>query len=366
MVGETPNLAARLQALAAPGTVVVAASTRRLLGALFELTDLGAVHLKGFAQPLAAFQVVGEGCAEGRFEALARRLPDAAGRSRARARHGARALGVGQAGPRSGRHDLRRAGNWQIQDRAGAARAPRQRAAHRAQPFLLALSYQHHAPSDHHPAGAGGGLHARGRAGDQARQAGRAARAVDRRPGRGGALDRRAARRPERRSISRLEPHPATAEAAHAGSPDRAAGRPRPQRAGARRVRGRALGGPVEPGAAGRRGRADPHPASPRGDHLSARIHPALVGRDAPHLAAAQPSRPTSGGRHARAPHRQQGASRRGPRPDPGSYRRRAAVRRGADQDGVGVRACCATRAIIGSSMRRCCRSPSRAACTTR
>jgi class 3 adenylate cyclase/tetratricopeptide (TPR) repeat protein len=70
VVGETPNLAARLQALAAPGTVVVAASTRRLLGALFELTDLGAIRLKGFAQPLAAFQVVGEGRAEGRFEAL--------------------------------------------------------------------------------------------------------------------------------------------------------------------------------------------------------------------------------------------------------------------------------------------------------
>jgi class 3 adenylate cyclase/tetratricopeptide (TPR) repeat protein len=70
VVGETPNLAARLQALAAPGTVVVAASTRRLLGTLFELTDLGAIRLKGFAQPLAAFQVVGEGRAEGRFEAL--------------------------------------------------------------------------------------------------------------------------------------------------------------------------------------------------------------------------------------------------------------------------------------------------------
>ena len=70
VVGETPNLAARLQALAAPGAVVVAESTRRLLGALFELSDLGAVRLKGFAQPLAAFRVLGEGHAEGRFEAL--------------------------------------------------------------------------------------------------------------------------------------------------------------------------------------------------------------------------------------------------------------------------------------------------------
>ena len=47
VVGETPNLAARLQALAEPGTVVIAPSTRRLTGGLFEYTDLGAVELKG-------------------------------------------------------------------------------------------------------------------------------------------------------------------------------------------------------------------------------------------------------------------------------------------------------------------------------
>jgi class 3 adenylate cyclase/predicted ATPase len=70
VVGDTPNLAARLQASAEPGAVVVAASTRRLLGGLFELTDLGPKRLKGFAEPLAAFRVEGEGPAEGRFEAL--------------------------------------------------------------------------------------------------------------------------------------------------------------------------------------------------------------------------------------------------------------------------------------------------------
>ena len=70
VVGETPNLAARLQSLVGPGTVVIAASTRRLLGGLFALNDLGPVRLKGFAEPLAAFRVEGEGGAEGRFEAL--------------------------------------------------------------------------------------------------------------------------------------------------------------------------------------------------------------------------------------------------------------------------------------------------------
>ena len=69
VVGETPNLAARLQALAEPGAVVVAEGTRRLLGGLFALRDLGASALKGFAAPVRAFAVAGESAAEGRFEA---------------------------------------------------------------------------------------------------------------------------------------------------------------------------------------------------------------------------------------------------------------------------------------------------------
>ena len=64
MVGETPNLAARLQALAAPGSVVISQATRRLVGGLFELADLGPQRLKGFAEPLAAWRVEGEGRAE--------------------------------------------------------------------------------------------------------------------------------------------------------------------------------------------------------------------------------------------------------------------------------------------------------------
>lgn len=59
IVGETPNLAARLLALAEPGSVVVAAATHRLLGRLFEYRNLGRVLLKGFAQPLPAWQVLG-------------------------------------------------------------------------------------------------------------------------------------------------------------------------------------------------------------------------------------------------------------------------------------------------------------------
>ena len=70
IVGETPNLAARLQGVAKPNTVVIAEGTRRLLGNLFELEDLGAKDLKGIAGPVRAWAALRAGSAEGRFEAL--------------------------------------------------------------------------------------------------------------------------------------------------------------------------------------------------------------------------------------------------------------------------------------------------------
>jgi class 3 adenylate cyclase/predicted ATPase len=70
VVGETPNLAARLQALAEPHTVVIAASTRRLVGELFEYRDLGAVEVKGLAGPAPAWHVLRPSVVASRFEAL--------------------------------------------------------------------------------------------------------------------------------------------------------------------------------------------------------------------------------------------------------------------------------------------------------
>ncbi|MDA9489444.1 AAA family ATPase [Bradyrhizobium sp. CCBAU 11361] len=70
VVGDTPNLAARLQALAEPGTVMISARTRELVGGLFELAEFGLQILKGFPVPVRAWRVVGEGAAESRFEAL--------------------------------------------------------------------------------------------------------------------------------------------------------------------------------------------------------------------------------------------------------------------------------------------------------
>ena len=70
IVGETPNLAARLQGVAEPNMVVIAESTRKLLGSLFELQDLAPKDLKGIAGPARAWAALRASSAEGRFEAL--------------------------------------------------------------------------------------------------------------------------------------------------------------------------------------------------------------------------------------------------------------------------------------------------------
>ena len=81
IVGETPNLAARLQGVAEPNSVVIAESTRKLVGNLFELEDIGAQDLKGIAGPVRAWAAVRPAAVEGRFEAMhASGLTDLVGR----------------------------------------------------------------------------------------------------------------------------------------------------------------------------------------------------------------------------------------------------------------------------------------------
>src|SRR5262245_4840542 len=70
VAGETPKLAARLQSLAEPGAVIIADGTRRLVGDLFELSELAPAALKGFAEPVRAWRVLAEGRAESRFQAM--------------------------------------------------------------------------------------------------------------------------------------------------------------------------------------------------------------------------------------------------------------------------------------------------------
>jgi hypothetical protein len=70
IVGETPNLAARLQSIAEPNSVVISESTRKLLGDLFELENFGATDLKGIAEPVRAWAALRPASVESRFEAL--------------------------------------------------------------------------------------------------------------------------------------------------------------------------------------------------------------------------------------------------------------------------------------------------------
>jgi class 3 adenylate cyclase len=70
VVGETPNLAARLQALAEPNAVVIEGGTRRLLGGWFDYRDLGAVPVKGFGDAVQVWRVLGASAVDSRFEAL--------------------------------------------------------------------------------------------------------------------------------------------------------------------------------------------------------------------------------------------------------------------------------------------------------
>ena len=69
VIGETPNLAGRLQTVAEPGTVLICKSTRRLTGGHFEYRDLGPVTLKGWAEPAQAWHVLRTSGVESRFEA---------------------------------------------------------------------------------------------------------------------------------------------------------------------------------------------------------------------------------------------------------------------------------------------------------
>jgi class 3 adenylate cyclase len=83
VVGQTPNLAARLQTLAGPGSVLIAPATRRLLGGRSRLQALGRHEVKGLAEPVEAWAVEGVSASEGRFEAVrSGRLTEFVGRER--------------------------------------------------------------------------------------------------------------------------------------------------------------------------------------------------------------------------------------------------------------------------------------------
>ena len=108
VVGETPNLAARLQAIAEPDTVVIAESTRKLLGNLFELQDLGARDLKGIAGRARAWAALRASSVESRFDALHTTGLTRSCRAGRRSRIASAPLVQGKNGRRPGRAALRR------------------------------------------------------------------------------------------------------------------------------------------------------------------------------------------------------------------------------------------------------------------
>ena len=137
-VGSTPNLAARLQALAAANQIVIAASTRRLVGSTFALTDLGGHSLKGVAEPQHVWLVLGESDQVSRFEALRSRETPLVGRQEEVALLLRR---WEQAKPRrgTGSSDFRRVGYRQVAAHGGSVRACRDRGACALALFLFTV-----------------------------------------------------------------------------------------------------------------------------------------------------------------------------------------------------------------------------------
>ncbi len=148
VVGETPNLAARLQGIAEPNTVVIAEGTRQLLGGLFQLKDLGPKDLKGIAGPARAWVALRASAVESRFEAL-RATDLSPRRARGRIRTAASALvqGKDRRGPASAA--LWRGRDRQIAADGGAAGTRRHRTAHALALFLLPAAHGQRALSDH-------------------------------------------------------------------------------------------------------------------------------------------------------------------------------------------------------------------------
>jgi class 3 adenylate cyclase len=172
VIGDTPNLAARLQALAEPGAVVIAGSTRRLLGGAFELKPLGPQgpqRLRCAGSRLAGFARGGE---RQPLRGVAIAIDDALRRTGARGGAAPRPLARGERGRRPGRAHLGRGGHRKVAHSCGAQRADRQRAACEGALPMLAAPHQRRLLSDCEPHLARGGLCDGGARRRAARQAG--------------------------------------------------------------------------------------------------------------------------------------------------------------------------------------------------
>ena len=121
IVGETPNLAARLQGVAEPNSVVIAESTRKLVGNLFELEDLGAQDLKGIAGPVRAWAALRPSFGGRPLRGFSRERADRTRRARRRTRFAATALVEGEDRRRPSSAPFRRGRHRQVSTDGGAA-----------------------------------------------------------------------------------------------------------------------------------------------------------------------------------------------------------------------------------------------------
>ena len=121
IVGDTPNVAARLQGIAEPNTVVIAESTRKLLGNLFDVEDLGPQDLKGIGGAVRAWAVLRPASVESRFEALhASGLTELVGREE-ELESSAATLDEGEDRRRPSSALVGRGRHWQVAAHCGAA-----------------------------------------------------------------------------------------------------------------------------------------------------------------------------------------------------------------------------------------------------
>ena len=141
IVGETPNLAARLQGIAEPNSVVIAESSRKLVGNLFELEDHGSKDVKGIAVPVRAWAVLRPTSVESRFEAFHAGGLDRACRTGRRTRTAAAALVEGKDRRGSSGVSVGRARYWQVSIDRCAPRSPCCRITHSFALFLLAATH---------------------------------------------------------------------------------------------------------------------------------------------------------------------------------------------------------------------------------
>ena len=247
VVGDTPNLAARLQGIAEPDSVVIAEGTRKLLGDLFELADLGPQELKGVAGPTRAYAALRESAQESRFEALhAGGLTALVGReeeSELLLRRWAKAkAGEGQVVLLSGEAGI---------GKSRLAAALLERLAGEPHVRMRYFCSPQHTDSALYPIighmERAAGLAREDDAKSEARQARRAARTV-RDLARGRRAYRRDAVAAERRPLSRARTRPSAAPAEDARGADRPDRGDRAPVSGADDLRGCALGRSFEPG----------------------------------------------------------------------------------------------------------------------